>query len=518
MISTCRFPPFRFIVKASTPAQRTDAGQRLKDAHARPGVHRGDAPLHWPHIHLDKCCLSERTHVDPHQQPDVVAALRQDLADWRQWAGRIVVLAAAVAAGLAVAAFTWLSEQALDSFAALRAWQPLAPLLWTPACTATLAWLTTRYAPGAAGSGIPQVMAALKPGLPPEHRGLFVSLRLSIAKLLLTAGGLLGGLAIGREGPSVQIAAGVMLQARRVLPARSAIHADGLLVAGGAAGIAAAFNAPLAGVMFAIEELTRRIEQRSSGLIVAAIVLAGLMAVSLFGNASYFGVIRIPALAWRAVPPGLLVIAACGLLGGFFSRLLHASIVGRLRRFSALRQRHPVGFAAACGLAVAVLGCISDGAAFGSGYEQTRQLVEGGAAPPSQGTPLLYVPLRLAATWLSVWAGVPGGLFAPSLAIGAGVGHDVALWTHLPEGSAALIALGMTAFLAAVTQAPITAFIIVMEMVDGHAMVLTLMAGALGASAIAHRISRPLYTLLAQAQWQRLPADGLVIGKPGGGA
>jgi H+/Cl- antiporter ClcA len=268
--------------------------------------------------------------------------------------------------------------------------------------------------------------------------------------------------------------------------------------------------------MFAIEELTRRIEQRSSGLIVAAIVLSGLIAVSLFGNASYFGVIRIATLDWRAVLPGLLVIVACGLLGGLFSRLLHASIVGRLGCFSAWRQRHPVCFAAGCGLAIALLGCTSDGAAFGSGYEQTRHLVEGGAQTSSwRDMPLLYVPLRLAATWLSVWSGVPGGLFAPSLAIGAGVGHDIALLTHLPQGSAALIALGMTAFLAAVTQAPITAFIIVMEMVDGHAMVLTLMAGALGASAIAHRISRPLYTLLAQAQWQRLPPGAMAAVRQG---
>jgi H+/Cl- antiporter ClcA len=108
------------------------------------------------------------------------------------------------------------------------------------------------------------------------------------------------------------------------------------------------------------------------------------------------------------------------------------------------------------------------------------------------------------ATWLAVWSGVPGGIFAPSLAIGAGIGNDVALLTHLSDGSAPLIAIGMTAFLAAVTQAPITAFIIVMEMVDGHAMVLSLMAGALGASLVSRWLSVPLYAALAQAQLQRL--------------
>ena len=123
-----------------------------------------------------------------HQQPDFVAAIRNDLSDWRQWVGRAVVMAYAVAAGLAVVAFTWLSQHALDGFDSLRTWQPLLPLVWTPAWTVASAWITLRFVPGAAGSGIPQVMAALSPNVPVEHRSLFVSLRLSLAKALLTAG------------------------------------------------------------------------------------------------------------------------------------------------------------------------------------------------------------------------------------------------------------------------------------------------------------------------------------------
>ena len=129
----------------------------------------------------------------------------------------------------------------------------------------------------------------------------------------MTAGGLLGGLAIGREGPSVQIAAGVVLHAERWLPRRCGITHHGLLVAGGAAGIAATFNAPLAGVTFAIEELSRDLGQRSSGLIIAAIVLSGLMAVSILGNATYFGVLVVARLGWRDLVPGVMVVIACAL-------------------------------------------------------------------------------------------------------------------------------------------------------------------------------------------------------------
>ena len=443
---------------------------------------------------------ADRLH-DEHQEPDFISAVRDDLADWRQWLSRAVVLAFAVAAGLAVVLFTWVSDQTIAAFAALRAWSPWAPLIWTPCCTAALVWITRRYAPGAGGSGIPQVMAALSSRVPAEQQGLFVSLRLSVAKLLLVSGGLLGGLAIGREGPSVQIAAGVMQHAQRWLPRRSALNHDGLLVAGGAAGIAAAFNAPLAGVMFAIEELTRKIEQRSSGLIIAAIVLAGLMAVSVFGNASYFGRLRVDHLTWSHLLPGLLTAIGCGLAGGVFSRLLQRSLLGGNDRFSRWRARFPVRFAFACGLAIAVLGLVSHGATDGSGYEYTRGLVEG-----HLDLPVLYVTLRIVATWLAVWSGVPGGIFAPSLAIGAGIGSDIAQLTSTTEGAAALIAIGMTAFLAAVTQAPVTAFIIVMEMVDGHSMVLSLMAAALLASLVSRWISVPIYHRLAQAQLARLPA------------
>ena len=443
------------------------------------------------------------------EQPDVVAAMRGDLADWRQWVARLIVLAYAAAAGLSVVAFSRLCDLAQRGFAAMLALHPLTPLVWTTACTAGVVWLTRRFAPGTAGSGIPQVMATLDPAFPAAAQSTFVSLRLSLAKAVLTAGSLLGGLASGREGPSVQIAAGVMQHARRWLPPHPGISEHGLLVAGGAAGIAAAFNAPLAGVMFAIEELASKLEQRSSGLIIAAIVLSGLMGVSFFGNSTYFGVIEVPPLRYAMAWPALLLVLASGGLGGMFARLLHASLTGSGDRVSRWRGAHPVAFAAACGLAAGAIGIVSHGASFGSGYSYTRSLLQG-----NLDVPLLYVTLRVVATWLAVWSGVPGGIFAPCLAIGAGLGHDIAALTGSQADGAALIAIGMAAFLAAVTQAPMTSFIIVMEMVGGHAMVLSLMAAALGASLVSRWIARPLYAALAQAIVARSRAMAVPVAAP----
>ena len=428
-------------------------------------------------------------------------ALRQEVADWRLWLARAVVVAAAVAAGLVVVGFTWLAETASDWFDLMRERAWWAPLLAAPAVAAAVVWCTRRFAPGAAGSGIPQVMVTLEKEVGEGERGLFVSLRLSLAKIVLTASGLLGGLSLGREGPSVQIAAGIMLQARRLMPAGAPVGVHGLLVAGGAAGIAAAFNTPLGGVMFAIEELARAPERRSSGLIIAAIVLAGLVAVSAHGNGAYFGVIRAPAPGLDLLLPGLLLAVLAGIAGGLFSRLLIASLSGQSPdAFSRLRLRRPVLFAAGCGLAVAAIGLATGGATFGSGYGSTRVMVEGQGAMP-----VAYALFKFLATWLTTWSGVPAGIFAPSLAIGAALGNDVALLLYSVQ-MPALIALGMVGFLAAATQAPLTAFIIVMEMVDGHAMVLSLMACALVSYAVARAISPPLYATLAGFQMARLPA------------
>jgi len=435
------------------------------------------------------------------REPDFLEHLRAELSNGRVWLDRAIVLGYAIAAGLFVVGFTLASDWVFGGFHHLyRSW-PWMVLLTTPLLTAGIVWVTLRHFPGASGSGIPQIKAALHPALPEQRRFMFASLRLTIAKIGLGAAGFAAGLSIGREGPSVQVAAGVMQHARRWLSPNTTIDARALLVAGGAAGIAAAFNAPLAGVVFAIEELSGRLEARSSGLIITAIVLAGLVAVSAFGNISYFGVIRVPRLGWDALGPGLLVSLLSGAAGGLFARLLIASLTGALGRFNRWRACFPVRFAAIGGLAVAIIGLVSGGVTFGAGSEAVKQMLQG----HDELTPL-YTLLKFVATWLTAWCGVPGGIFAPSLSIGAGIGDAVAQLSGSSDLAPALIAMGMAGFLAAVTQAPLTAFIIVMEMVDGHAMVLSLMAAAMLASLVSRMISRPLYDTLAEHMVARATA------------
>ena len=429
-------------------------------------------------------------------EPRFWHSLRNEMLSATQWIDRAVVLAYAALTGLVVVGFTLLAEAASDGFESLRhwgEWGPWLPLLWTPALTVALLWWTRRFVPGAQGSGIPQVVLALDDGTSESQRGWLVSLRLSLHKIGLVAGGLLAGLSIGREGPTVQVGAGVMQHATRWLSPRGGIDAHDLMVAGAAAGIAAAFNTPLGGVIFALEQLSRRRSVSHSALVIVCIVLSGLVAVSIFGNLSYFGELRVQQLTWSLLGPGLLVALTAGLAGGLFSRLLLASVRGLPDRFSRWRTRFPLRFAAGCAFAVAIIGIVSGGTTAGAGYAPTRALLEAQGDLSS-----LYTLLKFCATWLSAWTGVPAGVFAPSLAIGAGIGHDVARLTGVaPEAAIPLIAIGMVGFLAATTQGPITAFIIVMEMVSGHAMVLSLMATALLSSGVARLLTRPMYHELA---------------------
>lgn len=161
----------------------------------------------------------------------------------------------------------------------------------------------------------------------------------------------------------------------------------------------------------------------------------------------------------------------------------------------AWRAHHPFRFAAACAFVVALIGLVTAGQTAGAGYAPTRALLDGQADMPG-----LYTLLKFCATWLSAWTGVPAGVFAPSLAIGAGIGHDVATLTGVgAEAAIPLIALGMAGFLSASTQGPITAFIIVMEMVAGQSMVLSLMACSMVAAGVSRLLSPPLYIELANS-------------------
>lgn len=411
------------------------------------------------------------------------------LTPWKQ---RLLFWLGAIAVGATATFFAVASERAIGIFDQVFAASPWLALLITPAGLALSAFLTIRFFPHAQGSGIPQTIAALHTEDSAVRRQL-LSLRVALAKIMLTLLGLLSGGSLGREGPTVQIGASLMYALDRFNPAPRRDFERGLILAGSAAGVAAAFNTPLAGVVFAIEEMSRSYEARTSGTVLTAVIIAGIVSVALLGNYTYFG--HTPATLQK--PVDWLAVLACGLigglLGGLFSRLVlgaGSAMGGRVGQF---KKNRPIVFAALGGILLAVIGLISEGSTFGTGYHQAKSLVEGTAELPAA-----FGLLKLLATLTTFVLGVPGGIFAPSLSIGAGVGENLgAIMPYAPTG--AIVLLGMVAYFAGVIQAPITAFVIVVEMTDDHAMVVPLMAAALIAYGVSRLICpRRLYEALAE--------------------
>jgi H+/Cl- antiporter ClcA len=417
---------------------------------------------------------------------------RMPLISPRQWLRRLVFWIGALLVAVVAIGFASAADAAGQVFLHIMQPRPWIVFILAPAGLAVSVLLTRKVFPGAQGSGIPQVIAALHM-TDPAMMDRVLSIRIAVGKVLLTLLGLVCGASIGREGPTVQVAATIMhaFGQRLRLPRLQLQRA--LVLAGGAAGVSAAFNTPLAGVVFAIEELSHSFEARTSGTVFTAVVIGGATTAALAGNYTYFGhtSVELP------IGPGWIAVALCsvlgGALGGLFSRLLVAAAAGVRGRAGVFVMRQPVLFAALCGLALAILGTASGGTTYGTGYAQARSVVEGASS-----LPIAFPLLKLAATVVSYVSGIPGGIFAPSLAIGAGIGSWVSyVLPSAPTG--AVVLLGMAAYFSGVVQAPITATVIVMEMTDNQRVTVPLMATAFLAFAISRLICRrPLYGALAR--------------------
>ena len=404
----------------------------------------------------------------------------------RHWSLRLVFWVGAVLVGLSAVALTQLGNLANATFSDLYRHWPWAPFLVSPAGLVLSLWLTRRFFPGSQGSGIPQVIAALSPRAKNSLSQL-LSVRIAIGKILLTMLGLFAGASIGREGPTVHVGASFTRAAGRLAGINRPQLERALILAGGAAGIAAAFNTPIAGIMFAIEELARGFEEHASGTIIITILIAGLTAVAIEGNYTYFGVTE-AALTAREWPLVAVSGVIGGLAGGLFSRL----VLDLSSRLYETLNRYPYRIALALGLTLALIGAVSGGSSFGTGYPQARALVLGTAH-----LPWFFPVTKWLASLLSYLSGIPGGLFAPALATGAGFGADIGRFFPDAPLQAAVI-LGMVSYLSGVVQTPITAFVIVMEMTANNTMLFPLMAAAFIATLTSRLVCRePIYQGLA---------------------
>ena len=277
---------------------------------------------------------------------------------------------------------------------------------------------------------------------------------------------------------------------KRIFP-----HADfhSYLVAGSAAGVSAAFNTPLAGITFALEEMAEGTFAQMKQSVMISVVIAGMVTQTVMGNYSYFGSPVLPALDWRIALPAILIGLTGGLAGGLFARSLAHPIFDKLR--VRLNWWHK---ALICGVVIAGINLITNGDTAGTGYHITRAFMD----QELESMPLLFPIAKFFSTLFSFWSGTAGGIFSPSLSIGAGLGNSLGVLLELADLRTCAL-LGMVAFFTGTVQAPLTGVVIIMEMTNVHEVILPLMLVAFVAQGVSKLVMpTSLYHYLAHHRMQ----------------
>jgi len=370
-------------------------------------------------------------------------------------------------------------------------------LLGCAAAAALAAFLVRRLSPHASGSGIPQIEAALNGDLPPSPP------RLLPVKFFGGLAAIGSGMALGREGPSVQMGAVVAHLVGNVF-CKSGEDLRLLLAAGAGAGLAVAFNAPIAGSVFVLEELVRRFEPRMAIVALGASSTAILISRLFLGAAPDFQV----AIASQAtMATGPLPYAAeatwplyvgLGLFAGFVAAVYNRALVGA---FVVMRQWTAIPVeakAAAIGVTVG-LTCWFAPTLAGGGDDITQGLLAGDIAIST--IPLAFA-VRFGLGTASYAARTPGGLFAPMLVLGAQLGLAfgalcAAAFPQLGIDPVAFAVVGMAAFFTGVVQAPVTGIVLVTEMTAAFTTLLPMLAACFAAMLAAHLTrTTPIYDAL----------------------
>ena len=412
--------------------------------------------------------------------PEGEIPARYKLFSPQAWRGYALFVLGAVMIGIAAYVFTLLEhwsgrylEWAIGVSWAL-------PFVTAPLGLMLIIYIRSRFFDGTQGTGIPQTIAALKMPAGPNRRYL-LSVRIAVGKFFLTALGLFCGASIGREGPTVQIGASILNSMNRLAKFPRQVVERGLILGGGAAGIAASFNAPVAGTVFAFEEIGRSFEKHNATTIVLTVAIAcQVVLMCLGGFYLFYGDVStalVTVTGWAAL---LVIAVVLGALGGVFARCL----LYLANKSVKLWANHPYRMAGLLGLVIAVIGVSSGGLSYGSGFEHAKQILIDG-----EKLPWFYPFSRMLATFATLMSGIPGGLFDPTLSAGAGFGQLFSeLFPTVP--AQAIILLAMVSFFSGVVQSPITSATILVEMTSAYEMILPLLIAAIIAYEFSHMICR----------------------------
>lgn len=355
-------------------------------------------------------------------------------------------------------------------------------------------WLVKKYAPLAKGSGIPQVMASVELANPKDNHLIhkLLSFRIILIKILSSFVLVSSGGAIGREGPTIQIAGSIFRKVYEYLPTWwPKISKKNMILTGAAAGLSAAFNTPLGGIVFAVEELSKTHINYFKTALFTAVIIAGLTAQSFAGSYLYLGYPKTSDVTLWIMFPIIFVSGICGILS---SQLSVAMLkISRLKKKLKTDSSNII-FLIICGLIVATIAYFINPDILGSGKDIIERVLF-----TDNKTEAWYVPiLRMLGPALAFTSGGAGGIFAPALSTGASIGSVFAGVMNLTDNETnVLILAGMVSFLTGITRAPFTSAILVLEMTDRHSLIFHLMLAGMMSSIFSVLVSRhSLYEVL----------------------
>lgn len=414
------------------------------------------------------------------------------------WIGSFIVSLIAVV-------YAWLFHHAELMMFAIVAYKKWLVFFIVPAGFILSWWIVKKFAPYSKGSGIPQVVAAIELAAPETDKKIskLLSLRVILVKIASSLALVIGGGSVGREGPTIQISGSVFNVINKLIPNWwPKVSHKNMILTGAAAGLSAAFNTPLGGIVFAVEELTKIHFSYFKTAIFTAVIIAGLTTQQLAGSYLYVGYPQVAQLDVKEFFVVILIAAIAGISAAIMSKIIMVILKLKSRLVTNIQQVAYLFIAAmlvACFAYFIHDSILSSGKKLMEHYLFSEDKYADGIIPFS----------RMLGSSISFTTGGAGGIFAPALSGGASIGSAVSGWFEFaaPQTNVMILA-GMVGFLTGITRSPFTSAILVLEMTDRHSIILHLMTAALVASIFARLISgRSLYDNLKVATLKELKEE-----------
>ena len=383
--------------------------------------------------------------------------------------------------------FLYSSDYAQHLFKQLIASQPELSFAITPITFVLIVYIAKYFCHYVQGSGIPQLIAA-NDSRNKTIRARLLSFRVAVGKIGFIFLGMLGGAPIGIEGPSIHIGGSIFYGFNRFLKLKRKLLIHSLIAIGGSAGLIVAFNAPIAGFLFAYEEIGRKLKKQALILIAAVSLLVYFLSLLYRGNTPYLANMSAYtidySLIWQLIPLAILA----GIVGGLFSK----ATLYLIEKFISHTKFRVILIASLLGLIIAAFNYLSKGQIAGSGREEVLLMLAG------ERLGVEFVLMKYLSTLSSLASTIPGGLFMPSISIGAGIGAEIATY-YTQINAEVIIMMAMIAYLSAVVRAPLTATFVILEMSASLTLIFPGLLVAFAANWVSKQIfTQPIYEALAE--------------------